>query len=189
MARGLNERGIDVAIVTYDLAPHVPLATIVEQARAATFAVARHAGREVMVFGHSAGGHLTATTLATDWTARGVARPARAGLSISGLFDLAPLIGTSVNQKLGLDTAEATRLSPIALPAPAGCRLVAAVGGLESSEYLRQSQAIVDVWQGAVAATRSILPNENHFSIIASLATPSGALTEVAVGLILEPAS
>jgi arylformamidase len=189
MARGLNERGIDVAIVTYDLAPHVTLAALVEQARAATLAVARHADRAVMVFGHSAGGHLTATTLATDWAARGVARPTTAGLAISGLFDLVPLVGTSVNVKLGLDLAEAARLSPVAWPAPAGRRLVAAVGGLESSEYLRQNQAIVDAWRCSLAATGEILASHNHFSVIASLTDVDGALTEHAARLIMEPVS
>lgn len=187
MARGLNRRGVDVAIVTYDLAPHVPLAMIVEQARAATLAVARHAGREVMVFGHSAGGHLTATTLATDWTARGAVRPTKAGLAISGLFDLVPLVETSVNQKLGLETAEAARLSPVNMPPPKDCRLVAAVGGLESSEYLRQSHLIVDAWQGDVASARMVLDGDHHFSVIASLSKGDGVLTECALRLITEP--
>ena len=184
MARGLNERGVDVAIATYDLAPHVPLATIVEQARAATLAAARHAGREVMVFGHSAGGHLTATTLATDWAARGVPRPVTAGLAISGLFDLVPLVATSVNQKLGLDAAEAARLSPATWSPPTGCRLIAAVGGLESSEYLRQSAEIVAAWQAGVEARRVVLELDTHFSIIGPLADVDGPLTTLAHSLL-----
>lgn len=188
MARGLNARGIDVAIATYDLAPHVPLATIVDQARAATLAVARHAGRSVMVYGHSAGGHLTATTLATDWAARGAARATTAGLAISGLFDLDPLVETTVNAKLGLDRDTARHLSPLFAPAPTGCRLVAAVGGLESEEYLRQSQAIVDGWRPDVTTSMVVLPDDHHFSIIASLADADGALTEHAVRLCQEAA-
>ena len=33
MARGLNERGVSVAVTGYDLCPHVSIADIIEQIR------------------------------------------------------------------------------------------------------------------------------------------------------------
>ncbi len=65
-------------------------------------------------------------------------------MAISGLFDLAPMIATSMNVDFKLDEAEARRLSPLFWPPPAGRTLDAVVGGAESSEFLRQSRIIVD---------------------------------------------
>ena len=90
----------------------------------------------MLVFGHSAGGHLAACMLATDWKA---AAPeisvdlVPAAYSISGLFDLAPLVGVTMNQDLRLDAEEARRVSPLFWPAPAGRIFDAVVGALESA--------------------------------------------------------
>ena len=97
---------------------------------------ARATDAPVIVSGHSAGGHLAACMLATE-------AHVPAAYAISGLFELAPLIPTSLNEKLGLDEAEAEALSPLFWPAPEGKMLDAVVGGDESSEFLRQSAAIV----------------------------------------------
>ena len=72
-------------------------------------------------------------------------REAAAGLraaayAISGLFDLKPLVQTSINKALGMDEAEAELQSPLSWQAPAGLRFDAVVGGEESPEYLRQSR-------------------------------------------------
>jgi hypothetical protein len=64
-------------------------------------------------------------------------------MSISGLFELEPLVSTSLNARLGLDAAEARRLSPLFWPPPAGRTMIAYVGGAESSEFLRQSRTVV----------------------------------------------
>ena len=74
--------------------------------------------------------------LTTDWPARGLpVRLVSAGLAISGLFDLVPLIHTSINDKLGMDQAEALAMSPIGMPTPYGARFVATLGGEESAEF------------------------------------------------------
>lgn len=187
IAAGANAHGISVAVPSYDLCPDVPLATIIDEMRAATLHLWRRTGQPIIPFGHSAGGHLAAMLLATDWPRLDAAAPADlcpAGLAISGLFDLAPLLETSVNLKLGLDAAEAARLSPIHQPPRPGARLIAAVGGAESSEYLRQSQAIVADWAGKGAQTRYLeIPGANHFTVIAGLAMPGSVLTQALVSL------
>ncbi|WP_048860786.1 alpha/beta hydrolase, partial [Acidisphaera rubrifaciens] len=71
LARGLVARGVAVAVPSYDLCPDVTLDAIVAQMRAAVaWLVARH-GAPVFAMGHSAGGHLAAMLLATDWRAEG----------------------------------------------------------------------------------------------------------------------
>jgi len=164
MARGLNECGVSVAVPSYDLCPSVRIADIIEQIRAACAALTHATGAPIVVSGHSAGGHLAACMLATE-------PHVRAAYSISGLFDLAPLIQTSLNQALGLDEASARAGSPLYWAPPAGKTLDAVVGGIESAEFLRQSRDIVDVWGKAGVVTRyEAIANANHFTAIAPLA-------------------
>ncbi len=188
IAKGPNTLGIAVAVMSYDLCPEVTLARIVDQVRACALALWRQTGRRVTACGHSAGGHLTAMLLATNWKALDPAAPAdlvSAGLAISGLFDLPPLVPTSVNLKLGLDEAEAKRLSPAFMHPNAGTRLIAAVGGDESGEYLRQSRLIAENWTPLGCATRDHpLAGENHFTVIASLAEANGELTGMLSDLV-----
>ena len=109
--RGLNAHGIDVAIPSYDLCPAVSIDDIIGQMRAASRELAR-LGRPLVISGHSAGGHLAACMLATDWRALDPALPedlVTAAYAISGLFDLRPLVSTSINNALKLDDASARR--------------------------------------------------------------------------------
>ena len=88
----------------------------------------------MLVYGHSAGRHLAAAMVATDWQALYPKAPADlvpAGYSISGIFDLAPLVGLAMNQDFKLDAAEARRVSPLFWPVKAGRVLDAVVGGDE----------------------------------------------------------
>lgn len=172
LAAGLGAHGVAVAVPSYDLCPAVSLEELVEELRdAAAFAAAR-ANRPVHAIGHSAGGHLAATLLATDWGARGHGADAVSGAcAISGLFDLAPLVATRVNVPLGLDGARAAALSPALMPPPRG-RLRAVVGEREGAEYLRQSAVITAAWRGDFG----VLPGADHFTAVAPLTDPGSDL-------------
>jgi arylformamidase len=179
-ARGLNAHGITVAVPSYDLCPQVTVDTIIDQMRGAVRELAK-LGERLVVSGHSAGGHLAACLLATDWTALDPALPEDlviAAYSISGLFELAPLVCTSVNKALGLDLAAAQAASPLFWTPPRHGSLDAVVGGNESAEYLRQSRTIVERWGAAgVATTFDTVPDANHFTAIAPLADPASPMT------------
>ena len=69
-----------------------------------------------------------------------------AAYAISGLFDLGPLVETSINKALRLDHATARAASPLFWKPPAHGSLDAVVGGNESAEYFRQSRTIVEHW-------------------------------------------
>jgi arylformamidase len=165
-ARGLNALGVSVAVPSYDLCPNVRIGDILEQMRTACALLMRETGADVIVSGHSAGGHLAACLLATE-------AHVPAAYAISGLFELAPLIPTSLNEKLGLDGAEAEALSPVSWPAPEGKILDAVVGANESSEFLRQSAAIVRAWgEDGVQTRYEEIEGADHFTVIAPLTDP-----------------
>jgi arylformamidase len=186
LARGLNAHGIGVAIPSYDLCPGVTVDEIIRQMRMASRELARE-GRPLVISGHSAGGHLAACMLATDWPAYDAslpAQPAIAAYAISGLFDLGPLVETSINNALHLDQATASTASPLFWNAPLRGSLDAVVGEKESGEYFRQSRTIVDRWGAAGVATRfGVVPGANHFTAIAPLVDPDSPMVLRLAGL------
>jgi arylformamidase len=179
LAGGLNAHGISVAIPSYDLCPGVGVDDIIREMRIASRELAR-LGRPLVISGHSAGGHLAACMLATDWPAYDASLPqdlVLAAYAISGLFDLEPLVETSINKALRLEPATARTASPLFWKAPRRGSLDAVVGERESAEYFRQSRTIVDRWGAAGLATRfGTVPDANHFTAIAPLADPNSPM-------------
>jgi arylformamidase len=180
LAGGLNAHGIDVAVPSYDLCPAVSIGDIIGQMRTAARELAKF-GRPLVVSGHSAGGHLAACMLATDWRALDPSLPeglVTAAYAISGLFDLRPLVPTSINNALKLDEVSAKAASPLFWKPPSRGMLDAVVGGNESAEYLRQSRIIVDAWGAAgIATSYATIPDANHFTAIAPLADAGSPMT------------
>ncbi|MCP4620883.1 MAG: alpha/beta hydrolase [Bradyrhizobium sp.] len=177
-ARGLNAHGISVAVPTYDLCPAVTVADIVTQMRMASRELAR-LGQPLVVSGHSAGGHLAACMLATDWTGFDASLPkglVSAGYAISGLFDLPALVETSINKALGMDQASAKAASPLFWEPPTRGSLDAVVGGNESAEYFRQSRTIVEAWGRGIVTRFGTVADANHFTAIAPLADPNSSM-------------
>jgi arylformamidase len=179
VARGLNAHGVSVAIPNYDLCPYVTVGQIILEMRTALQELAR-LGQRLVVSGHSAGGHLAACMLATDWKAVDASLPPDlviAAYAISGLFDLAPLVPTSINNALGLDQDAARAASPLFWDPPARGSLDAVVGEAESAEYFRQSRSIVELWGKAGLSTRfGTVSGANHFTAIAPLAEPKSPM-------------
>jgi arylformamidase len=182
LASAANANGIALAIPGYDLCPQVSVADIIDQVRAATLYLWQRHQRPMVASGHSAGGHLTACLVATDWKALDVEAPADlvpAGLSISGLFELEPLVPTSINNALKLDANEARRLSPLDWPVAKGLTLDAWVGGAESSEYLRQSRAIADAWNAkGVKTAYCEIEGANHFTVLSPFADSASEIAQ-----------
>jgi len=179
MARGLNARGITVAVAGYDLCPIVTIADIIEQMRRACLFLWQRLDRPMFVVGHSAGGHLAAAMVGTDWPSLYPKAPAvlaPAGYAISGLYDLTPLLDVSANQDLRLTADDARKVSPAFWPVGPGRTLDAVVGALESSEFRRQSQVIVQAWQGAAKTRYEEIAGTNHFTVIDPLTYPQSAM-------------
>jgi arylformamidase len=187
MARGLNARGVAVAVAGYDLCPNVAIADIIAQIRRACIFMWQRFNRPMLLVGHSAGGHLASAMVATDWPQLYPKAPADlvpAGYAVSGVFDLAPLLGTSINLDLKLDEAEAHKVSTLTWPLKPGRTFDAVCGALESSEFRRQSHVLAEAWAQAGAKTRSEeIPGTNHFTVIDALADPQSAMTARAAEL------
>lgn len=180
VARGLNAHGVAVAVAGYDLCPLVSIADIIDQIRRACIFLWQRFSRRMLVYGWSAGGHLAACMVATDWQSlfpKAPAQLAPAGYAVSGLFDLMPLLKTSVNQDLKLDAEGAHKASPLFWRPRPGLVFETAVGALELNEFRRQSESIAQTWRQGGARTRyQEIAGMNHFSIVGALADPQGAL-------------
>ena len=180
IANVLVARGARVAIPSYSLCPQATVADIIAEMRTFLTVLWARTNRRAVVAGHSAGGHLAAAMLATDWTGRdGVPNDlVRAAYAISGVFELEPLIPTSLNEALRLSPQTARDASPLLWPAPRPCHtLVAAVGGAENSEFLRQSGDIATAWSAAgVNAERVVVPGANHFTVVDEIARTDSAM-------------
>jgi arylformamidase len=167
--------GISVAVLNYALAPATPVPEIVHQIRRACewiFCSARTLGFDpdrIFCSGHSAGGHLTAMMLATDWPALSASLPRRliaGALAVSGVFDLQPLTHAEFLRKdLGLDENTAREISPAFLPLHNDVPLLRAVGALESAEFHRQSELIAAHWPLACKTGLIDVAGCDHFSV------------------------
>lgn len=185
VARGLLPAGATVVVINYALIPTVQMAELVSQCRASIAWVHRHAAsfggdpRRIFVSGHSAGGHLVAMLMSTDWGSEGLpADVIKAGCGISGLYDLEPIRLCYLNDVLSL-TPETARLhSPIHHPPSHAGPLLLPVGALEGPEYLRQSHALARVWSSRGLRCEAVeMAGHHHFSIIAELEEPASDLS------------
>jgi len=169
VAEGPLAHGINVAMIGYTLAPNIRLTGIVAEINAALdFLSSKNPA--LLVAGWSAGGHLTAMAMSHP--------AAKAGLAISGAYDLEPIRLSYVNDKLGLDAEEAKRMSPMFLQKPAK-PLTIAYGGAELPEMRRQSED----YGKAIGRPAHALAGHDHFSILDELASPTGALTRMVLDL------
>ncbi len=181
VAEKLVEAGIAVAVIDYDLCPAVSIDDIVAQMRLAVDALRQNAHRlgfdaqQLYVSGHSAGGHLTAMLMADAQISGGVA--------ISGLFDLAPLIDTTINDKLGLDPSSARRNSPLFMTPAGNAPLLLVVGSDESAGFHQQSDRLAAAWGDR--CRRLDLADRHHFSVVEALAEGDSALFRAVKAMIL----
>lgn len=185
VALGPVAAGVTVVNVNYALCPKVSIDEITRQARAAVAWTYRNAAgfgadpERLYVTGHSAGGHLTAMCLATDWPGE-YGLPAdliKGAMPVSGLFDLHPLRYTLLQPQLQFTGDEITRNSPLFHVRRSGAPVLVTYGAAESAEFARQSEAYLDAWTSS-GNTGELWPqpDANHFTAIYGFEDPRSEL-------------
>jgi arylformamidase len=175
-AAGPMAHGINVALMGYTLAPDATLDEIVAEIHAGIDFLAEQlpalggdAGR-IVVSGWSAGGHLTSMALSHPHV--------KAGLGISGIYDLEPIRASYLNVKLGLDATMANRNSPVMQEGGAPKPLSLVVGSAELP-LLRKQTADFATHRAkyGLPVTYEEIPGANHFTIMEELLSASGRIT------------
>lgn len=193
-ASGCIERGIAFAAVDYTLAPLATVAGIVAECRLALAALIGQAAAlgidaaRIVVAGSSAGAHLAAQCALPEARDHypGGQGPA-ATVLVSGVYWLAPLVGTSINAALRLDEAAAVAVSPGHRQLAGFPRSLLAWGEIEPLPFEQQSRAFA-----AALAVRGtpvgLMPvaGRNHFDVILDLADPATALGAATLALLLD---
>lgn len=193
LAPALTAMDASVAVVNYDLAPQVSVGRIVEEARAAVVWLLEHGAdygahpARLYIAGHSAGAHLAAMLFATAWGKDVPGLPPnviKGGIAVSGIYDLAPLVETSMNADIRLSTESAREWSPAYLEPQVRAPLVLAVGGDESSEFRLQTELLAERWKDAVEVRQVPLPGCHHLNVIEQLGVAGSPLHAAAAHLM-----
>ena len=187
--------GIALASINYTLAPAADMDEIVGECRVALAWCHRNAAElnidpdRIHVSGHSAGGHLTAMMLVTDWPAFDPDLPAglvKSGVPISGLYDLEPIRLTYLNEDVRLTEDLAARNSPVALVPRGPGSMVIAAGGIESGEFHRLQTELVENWRPHIDDIEAVaMPGLHHFNVVTALGEADSPLYRAARRRIL----
>lgn len=180
-AAELNARGVLVAVLNYDLCPAVTLDGTVTSALAGVEWVLRNAAAHggdparITLSGHSAGAHLVAAALATDWAARGLpAQPFSGALLISGIYDPRAVMRTTVNAEVRLTEEIALRHDYAALPPRCDCPVWVMAGGEEPLLWIEHSLRYAQhLKQHGLKPGLLVAPGFHHFDIMDQYADPA----------------
>lgn len=175
-AAGPLAHGINVALIGYTLAPDATLDQIVSEVRAGIDYLATELPalggdpNKMILSGWSAGGHLSSMSLGHPHI--------KAGLLISGIYDLEPIRHSYLNAKLNLDDGLIQRNSPMRNPGGVNKPLVVVAGSGELP-LLRKQSADYAGHRAAygLPVVYEEIPGANHFTMMDELASPSGRLT------------
>ena len=176
VAEGALAHGINVALTGYTLAPDATLDEIVGEIHAGIDFLERELpslggdGKGIVVSGWSAGGHLTAMALSHPYV--------RAGLGISGIYDLEPIRHSYLDDKLRLDEAASRRNSPVKQPTGPDKPLSLVVGSTELP-LLRQQTADFACYRAkhGLPVSYEQIAGANHFTIMNEMIAPEGRIT------------
>jgi arylformamidase len=176
VAEGPMAHGINVALIGYTLAPDATLDEIVAEIHAGIGFLAAQLpalggdSNGIVVSGWSAGGHLTSMALSHPQV--------RAGMAISGIYDLEPIRASYLNAKLGLDEAMSRRNSPMMQAGGAPKPLSLVVGAAELPLLRRQTADFAGHRaRYGLPVTCEEIAGANHFTIMNDMISPSGRIT------------
>jgi arylformamidase len=184
IAEGPAAIGWSVAIPGYTLAPQANMGTIVAEIGQALDWLADRGpdhgiAGPLIIAGWSAGAQLAALHLSH--------RRVLAGLAISGIYELAPLRDTNLNQALNLSDSDIAEFSPLrrdVVQKP----LIVSVGSAELPTLVHDAWNFYEFRSRRGAPGRLLsVAGADHFSILQELQKPDGALLRAALELAENP--
>jgi arylformamidase len=182
---------ITTVLINYPLAPVASIDQISASCRLAIHWLYQNISAyngdpgQLYIAGHSAGGHLSATLLATDWRHFNLIPDTIKGVCvISGLFNLIPIMLSDINQVLKMDTETALRNSPVHLLPATRYPLSIVVGSDETNEFLNQSKELYTCWKESIPTEIIQVQGLNHYSIIETMLDPRSCLHQAMLRLM-----
>ena len=176
VAEGAMAHDINVALIGYTLAPDATLDEIVAEIHAGIGFLSGQlpalgaAAEGIVVSGWSAGGHLTAMALSHP--------KVRAGMAISGIYDLEPIRHSYLNDKLRADEATSRRNSPMTWEGGPLKPLSLVVGSAELPLLRKQTADFAGHRaRYGLPVTYEEIPGADHFTIMHEMMSPKGRIT------------
>jgi arylformamidase len=178
-------QGISFASINYTLAPQATLSHIVQQCRSAVQWLQQRSSLapcNAVVSGSSAGAHLAAMCS----TAHPSNNFITGAVLLSGVFDLRPLLHTTVNDPLQLTQDEAIGLSPQLQAVSPIAQVVVAWGEHETNSFKDQSHNYAEhLTAGGCNVAQIEVEEHDHFDVIYDLITPATPLGDATLQLLL----
>jgi arylformamidase len=180
----LVRHGITAVIMNYELCPDSTLDQVADSALAGVEWVCRNIAQyggdpqAISLSGHSAGAHLVAEILAADWPARGIDPACFVGaVAVSGIYDPAPAVQTSVNEQLKLTPETIANRNVEVRPPLVQCPVAVMVGGNEPWQWIDQSfRYSHHLHRHGNQPEVHVLPNYNHFDILMQFMQPESPI-------------
>lgn len=187
MATALKKQGIALCVLEYTLMPETSLSEIIREVRSGIAWLHKHGAtygidpQRIFVGGSSAGGHLASMIAAQGWQER-YALPEdviKGVLSISGLYDIAPLCYTHINDWLKMHPDYSQSVSPMWNLPRANLPMHLVVGELEPEGFKRQMELYVErcVVEG-VKLSSEIVQSKNHFDVVLDLCDEQSSMSQ-----------
>lgn len=191
-APDVTRHGGGLAALGYTLAPRASLAEIVQETREALVWLYRQCAlygldrKRIVVAGSSAGAHLAAMLMLTDWTQFELPEQIIAGaVLVSGVYDLSVVAQSYVNEPLSLSTEGINLLSPRRLMPRHTCPVHMVFSANEPDEFKRESHCYARhlTRHGQSCVVREIA-GRHHFDVVLDLADPDTALGHATLSML-----
>ena len=191
-AKDFVENDIGFAVIDYSLCPTVSVNDIVNECFMAIRWLQNSSRNynfdpeKMYISGSSAGAHLAAMCCLkileeNDKTLANVA----GAILVSGIYDLEPLVNTTINNSIGLDSKAAIAASPLFKDLKGFPNTIIAWGENETKEFKKQSMIFSEtLLNNQVHVQKLEIINRNHFDIILDLGKHDEDLGDKVINMI-----
>jgi arylformamidase len=176
VAKPFVPHGITTVVMEYPLVPTVRMEGLIDRCCASLEWVWNNAESfggdrdNITISGHSAGGHITAMMMQSDFPSYGNGLPqdlVKGGCSISGVCDLEPVRLSFQNKELQFSPEEARVFSTLFMDPTHKGPLLAVCGSMEGDEFVRQTTDLTDAWSAKGMEVECwVMEGKHHFTTI-----------------------